>query len=293
LIQYPANKPGAYTIPNSVTVIGLYSFLGSSLTTVKIPNSVVTIEESAFQGCYTLISVIIPNSVRIIGRNTFTNSSLMYIKITSSIIDIGQYALFGLSNLISITFSNYNKDTVNAGVLFDDMNKIVIFSNLLDNSEIKSSFLNYLQGYDTYIQFGDGPSVTIPGDITTIDAYAYQGCSWITSVTIPNSITTIATNAFQGCTGLTSIAIPSSVATIESNAFKGCTALTSITTSGDIIRIGSYTFYGGASLTSIPISRKIVSIGNRLFEGYFSSTPVSNVINISPYAFDDRGYIIN
>lgn len=263
LIQYPANKPGAYTIPNSVTVIGLYSFLGSSLASVKIPNSVVTIEESAFQECYTLTSVIIPNSVRTIGRNTFTNSKLMYIKITSSIIDIGQYALFGLSSLISVTFSNYNKDTVNAGALLDDSNKIVLFSNLVDESEINSSFLSHLQGYDTYIQFGDGPSITIPGDTTTIDAYAYQGCSWITSVTIPNNVTLIDDNAFQGCTGLTSIAIPDTVTTIGKYAFAN-SGLIEVTIPGNVITIGNCAFQECSNLNSIVFLKntKSISIGS-------------------------------
>ena len=42
-----------------------------SLTSVSIPNSVTSIEESAFFSCGSLISVSIPNSVTSIGENAF------------------------------------------------------------------------------------------------------------------------------------------------------------------------------------------------------------------------------
>ena len=42
-------------------------------------------------------------------------------------------------------------------------------------------------------------------------------------IKLPNSVTTIEEYAFYGCTSLTSVEIPNSVTTIEKGAFKDCT----------------------------------------------------------------------
>lgn len=59
-------------IPNSVTDLDLYVFLGcNNLISVNIPNSIKTIHEGAFSGCKNLTSVTIPNSLRTIGAYVF------------------------------------------------------------------------------------------------------------------------------------------------------------------------------------------------------------------------------
>ena len=48
-------------------------------------------------------------------------------------------------------------------------------------------------------------SVEIPNSVTSIDGYAFLGCSGLTSVTLPNSVTSIGSEAFRGCSGLTNV----------------------------------------------------------------------------------------
>ena len=43
LLQFPGGLGGSYTIPNSVTSIGDYAFVGCGLTSVTLPNSVTSI----------------------------------------------------------------------------------------------------------------------------------------------------------------------------------------------------------------------------------------------------------
>jgi len=72
LIQYPANKPGCYTVPISVTTIGDFAFSCGSLTSIAIPASVTSIGDKAFNSCTNLTpNVTIPISVTNIGISAF------------------------------------------------------------------------------------------------------------------------------------------------------------------------------------------------------------------------------
>lgn len=70
--------------------------------------------------------------------------------------------------------------------------------------------------------------------VTTIDDFAFDGCSGLTSVTIGNSVTTIGTAAFQNCSGLTSVTIGSSVSWIGQSAFTYCSGLTKTNYTGTV-----------------------------------------------------------
>ena len=93
-------------IPNSVTSIEGSAFNGcSGLTSVTIPNSVTSIGESAFKRCSGLTSVTIPNSVTSIGSYAFSYcDKLNSVTIGSGVTSIGEYAFTGYSRLTSVTF---------------------------------------------------------------------------------------------------------------------------------------------------------------------------------------------
>ena len=107
LIAYRAKKTN-YTIPNSVTTIGDWAFVGcDSLTSINIPNSVTTIGEGAFSDCKSLISINIPNSVTTIGEQAFWGCrSLVNINIPNSVTTIGRGAFKYCRSLTNINIPN-------------------------------------------------------------------------------------------------------------------------------------------------------------------------------------------
>ena len=118
-------------------------------------------------------------------------------------------------------------------------------------------------------------NVTIPNSVTSIGSYAYSRCYELTSITIPNSVTSIGSSAFSGCSGLTSITIPNSVTSIGDYAFSGCSGLTSITIPNSVTSIGSSAFSGCSGLTSITIPNSVTSIGSSAFSGCDGLTSVT------------------
>ena len=73
----------------------------------------------------------------------------------------------------------------------------------------------------------DIQEIIIENGITSIGAYAFEGCYRLTSIAIPDSITSIGENAFAYC-DLASITIPVNVTNIGPRAFNYCDNLINI-----------------------------------------------------------------
>ena len=140
LIQYPCSKQGAYSIPNSVTSIGLGAFYLSGLTSIDIPNSITCIGDGAFYGCINLTSVVIGNGVKEIREGTF-----MYCPLKS--ITIGT----GIRKIVSIAFLNVEIDGVSeygepmpkldaAGNFIYTVEKVICYSKVPPTIEVSSSY---------------------------------------------------------------------------------------------------------------------------------------------------------
>ena len=181
--------------------------------------------------------------------------------------------------------------------------------------------------YSSYSKEYNG-DITIPesviyyGDtyeVTSIESYAFFGCSGLTEVTIPNSVTSIGEKAFGDCSGLTSVTIPESVTSIDKYAFSDCCGLTSVTWNAvnypdfssssynpfynirtqitnfnigeSVTKIPAYLCYGMKSLTSVTIPEGVTVIGDYAFSGGCGLTSVtipSSVTSIGSSAFNSN-----
>lgn len=125
-------------------------------------------------------------------------------------------------------------------------------------------------------------SITIPEKVriegkvytvTSIEYFAFDGCSSLTSIKIPEGVTSIGNLAFEGCSSLTSINIPKDVMSIEGWAFSDCEKLTSIKIPEGVTSIGESAFEGCSNLDIvIDNSEKNVKVGAYAFTGCKSVT---------------------
>ena len=138
----------------------------------------------------------------------------------------------------------------------------------------------------TSVTGADGNSYAV----TAINAYAFRGCSGLTSVTIPSSVTSLGRNSFENCSGLTSVAIPNSVISFGWSVFSGCSGLTSVTLPNTIDQISLWCFENCINLASIAIPDNVTSIGYYAFYGCSSLSSVvipNSVTEIGNQAFYD------
>ena len=228
-----------------------------------------SIGNSAFYNCSSLTSVVIPDGVTSIGEYAFRYcSSLTKVIIPDSVTSIGYYAFEGCDSLESVYITDL---TAWMNIKFSS------YANPLSNG----AKLLYLNGNLV-------TDLVIPYSVTSIDEYAFNGCSSLASVTISNSVTSIGSYAFNGCNNLTSVIIPDGVTSIGSGAFSNCSSLTKVTIPDGVTSIGSYAFYGCSSLTKVTIPDGVTSIGERAFSGCDSLASVTigdSVTSIGNYAF--------
>ena len=250
------------TSPNSVTTIGDFAFSGCySLTSVTIPDSVTTIGKYAFYNCSSLTSVTLGDGVTTIGNSAFYYcSSLTSITIPDSVTTIGENAFYGCSSLREF----------NGKYASEDGRCLIIDGTL--NAFAPAGLTKY----------------TIPNSVTTIGVSAFGLCERLTSVTIGDSVTTIGNSAFSRCSSLTSITIPDSVTSIGGDAFSGCSSLTSVTIPDSVTTIEHYVFCECSSLTSVTIPDSVTTIGHSAFQDCSSLESVTigdSVTEFGYYAF--------
>ncbi len=271
-----------------VKSIGAYAFKGcTNLTQIEMGN-VTTIDEGAFEGCTSLTNIDIPNSVKTIGISAFDNcTSLNSIEIPSSVTSIGNYAFRYCSSLNSITVKSENS-------VFNSENNCLIITgtNTLILGCKNSIIPDYITTIEKYAFSGCTglTSIEIPNGVKEISGFTFEDCIALTNITIPTSVTIIANFAFLNCTSLNSIDIPNSVTKIGGSAFENCTSLNSIDIPNSVTAIYDRAFANCTSLNSIDIPNSITTIEIQVFRGCTGLTNIvipESVTTISISAFEN------
>ena len=185
-----------------ITKIPMNAFRKKKLTgNLVIPNSITTIEKSAFYGCTGLSgNLTIPNSVTTIGESAFLKCSGFTgnLTIPNSVKTIEKLAFRGCTGFKGdLTIPN-SVTTIGESVFFGCT--------------------------------GLSGNLTIPNSVTTIGETAFSNCIGFTgNLTIPNSVTTIGNFAFSYCIGFTGdLSLPKSLEVVGSRSFEFCNKIQSI-----------------------------------------------------------------
>ena len=244
-----------FTFTSTETTLTITGVIDKTVTEIIIPDSVTLIGAYTFYGCHSLTSVIIGNGVTLIGNGAFKGCSrLTSVKIGSSVTSIGYEAFRDCSELTEIIIPD-SVTSIGYEAFTDcsELTEIIIPDNVT------------LIGIYTFLGCYSLTSVIIGNGVTLIGYGAFSSCISLTSVKIGSSVTSIYDSAFSGCCGLTEIIFPDSTTEIGKSAFSGCSSLTSVKIGSSVTSIGEEAFYACRGLTEIIIPDSVTSIGYKAF----------------------------
>lgn len=117
-------------LPETLVSIGVEAFYGcTALSKIKIPNSVTVFGDGVFSGCTSLTSVNIPNSMTTISSSAFSSSGLKEIVIPQNITSIGNNA-FWATKLKSVEIPNSVTEIGQSAFEYSSLETVVIGENV-------------------------------------------------------------------------------------------------------------------------------------------------------------------
>ena len=299
----------------AVTSIGEGAFsFDSVLTSVTLPDSVISIAANPFAGCSSLSSIqvsadhpslsvmdgvlfsrpdrrlisypggleytgySVPQGIECIGDNAFRKcESLTSITLPDSVTSIGSGAFGFCSSLTGITLpDSVTSIGANPFVGCKALKNIRVSPDHPSLSVIDGVlFSKSDERLIVYPHWSNNLAYAVPQGIRSIGDGAFWSCESLTSITLPDSVTSIGDDAFKFCESLTSITLPDSVTRIGNGVFEFCKSLTSITLPDNVTSIGNEAFYGCNSLTSITLPDRITSIGDGVFSHCYALTSIT------------------
>ena len=279
----------------SITQISSAAFQNKKLVgELRIPNTVTSIQNDAFNGCSALTGdLIIPNSVTEIGNNAFNGCTGFNgtLTLSSNLKTIGDNAFYDCSGFTeSLTLPN-SVTTIGESA-FDCCSGFTSLklSDALTEIPTRAFVLCNFKG-----------TLTLPSRLKIIGEGAFYNCTGFTGVlTLPNSVTTIGESAFAFCSGFTVLKLSEALTIIDKFAFWCCNNLTiesenpsQVTLPKSLEKIGEKAFVDCNQIKTINFQSLPEGISSILgYDMQINTVSLSDDSYISPKAYG-TGYAIS
>ncbi len=291
---------------HSVQMVFDKAFYGNEcLTSVVIPEGVLSIGALAFGKCINLSSVQAPNELEVIKTMAFMDcTNLMEINLPENLLSIEESAFYGCKSLKSVIIpdkitaiartSFYNCNSLEDVTIPEGVTTIdeAAFSHCVSLATVSLPNSIVELGDDVFAGCDDLKNVNLGNKLKIIGEGAFSFCPKLNRLNIPSSVHTIKSHAFSQSPfikgGLETITLPDSLQNMGTHVFTYCTNLTHLEWPDSLKVIGENTFYGCSSLRSISIPEGVTDIGDRAFQECTNLTALhlpNSIRTIGSYAF--------
>ncbi len=273
-ITFQDDSVNLYSIPygafNNCTALEMIGYHDGSN---HLPDTVIVIESSAFNGCSSLLSFTMPESLRNIMDTAFVRcTSMEQVDLNDGIAYIGDVAFAECTSLKQFI---YSEDA------FLNVRGYVVIDGILYRDDTNSPTLACYPAGRT------DESFTLPDEVANISIGAFWGSKHLKTFTVNSRITEISVMAFQNCTALETVNLSSKVTEVEDMAFANCTSLNTVN-QWDHLSIIGWGSFTGTGFTTLTIPESVTVLGSSAFGNCQNLTYVTVpdiAITINPGAF--------
>ena len=286
LFKFDDSNASSFNILPDTKLIYSSAFKNSNLSSIYIPENIVSIGESVFENCSNLKTVeFAANSpITTLEYSLFKNcNNLEYVKNINNILKIESRVFEGCTNLKEFVLPD-NIESVGNSILYNgNKNLFTKYENGyylgtktnpylwlvdLENKDISKLTINkdtkylapYSCAYTTKLK-----ELIVPSNIEEIGHGAFYNSKVLEKVTFEDGIKKIDSKAFMRSENLKQIKFTNTINTLGEAAFAYCTNLDNINIPSSIFNLSNDLFNNCLSLKNLTIPNSIKYIGTRCF----------------------------
>lgn len=246
------------TLPNKLITLGPWTFsYCQDLEKVILPNSLKRIEKGTFASCVKLKRIIFPEKLEEIGEKAFYGCGLEELHIPEGVREIGAEAFAYCKELKRVQFPHSLEKIHPLAFAHSGIQEIILKEGL--NSIGTSAFAHCCQL----------KRVSLPYYVRVIGNFAFQGCTHLEKVEFTPCYASLPRESYLGASafsdsGLMEIDLPDNMIEIEEKAFYACKRLWKVSLPSQLQVMGDYAF-AGTGLLSISLPNTIDIMGEDVF----------------------------
>lgn len=269
------------------------------ITKVTIPAGVVSVDETAFAGCYGITGFTvdpanaglssdadgvlfskdgslllrypvgkhqssgtyrIPAGVVNVGGYAFEGYNTPGIEIPSNVRVIGDYAFANTRNFNGVIKWEEGTQTIGTFAFYKCTNL-----KLLDQSALPASVTKL--GVYAFAECSNIQIDISKSSITEIPDYLFYNCDNLHNLTLPQTVTSVGAYAFSECNNLNEVIFDAALMQIREGAFAKCGNLHTVNIPEGVTAIENNTFNGCQNLNTVVLPDTLKTIGDGAFAG--------------------------
>ena len=219
------------TFPSNLAKIGQSAFIETGLQSITFPESstYVKIDDFAFYQCSYLTTINFSPNLKTIGKSAFSQTAIETLDLPKTVSTLEEGCFEMCQQLVTFTIPEKSNLSVIEYGVFQGCSELRSITSHKGNQFIVENFALFNKERTELIILPPKASVRffyLPDTVKKIIQSSFSGCTNLITLLIPEgNLTTIEAYAFENCINLERVNLPKTINNIANNAFSGCKKL--------------------------------------------------------------------